>query len=1073
MFNRGKRFWEENPLDDDLEYMDDAYYEEGEDAFYEEDGDFDEEAYYTDEEYAGEEAYYADEEDAGEEAYYADEEDAGEEAYPLEEEEYAEEAFYESEENAGEEAFYEFEEIDEDAGIYEDMEDSSEDGLIYADEEEEAYVPIRDTVRGENIFQKLWYKLLHMSTMDKIVTTTGVLVLVMALVTGAVYVSARFLDKQVASFDTVGNQLDGVNLIGEQGLTAVADAEMARLAAAGAIEEDKEYDEEEYTKEVSVSINMTSIEKDLKVKFVNSRTNKLIANVPFSISVTTPSGKTETWTDDDMDGIIYKTGIEHGNYSVAMNELADSKYKDYLISTDAEKVTVRKEIAYQKVDVSDEIKDESEIDSKKEDTKDKETEVESILTDTVAWVESTKTTVGEGWTAVSKSQIPAPLTAAKTASFMRTAAVTMGSLELTEGGTGSVAVTAPSGVTFENISYTSSDASVATVSADGQVTALKAGKTTITFRAIGKTTDVSGGTTEEEYTGSCTVTVKAAPPATVPVTAVALNKTTLSLTKDGTETLTATVDPADATNKELKWESSDSTVATVDAAGKVTALKAGKAVITVSSVSDSGVKATCEVTVTEAAETRTLTLSQTALNVAPNSTQTFTATIGNTVAGGTVAGTITAKSDNTAVADVKVENNNGKATITVTAKAAGTAKITVAIDGTAVSQICTVTVGNRTMTLDKATMSVLTGSSADCTAVITGTGGTVTAETTDSKIATVKVTASAADGKTTAKVTVTGVAAGSATITVIYKENALELKKTFTVTVTANTTLLKMADDRQLWVLTSDNKYREATYADYYNASITTFYLKTEGTVKYTGWQTLDGKLYYFDASGKKVTGEQVIQGAKYNFASDGSLVVGSGAFGIDVSKWNGTIDWQAVKNSGVNYVIIRCGYRGSSTGALVEDPKFRANIKGASDAGIKVGIYFFSQAVNRNEAVEEASMVLELIKGYKVSYPVFLDVESSGGRADGIDKNTRTDVIKAFCETIQNSGYTAGVYANKNWLTNKIDAGQLGRYKIWLAQYASAPTYTGRYDMWQYKSTGRVTGISGNVDLNLSYLGY
>ncbi len=1079
MFNRSKRLREENPLNDDLEYMDDAYYEEGEDAFYEEEEDFGDEAYYADEEGAADEAYYADEEGAADEAYYADEEDAADEAYYADEEDAGEETYFEEEEFTEEASYFEdedaFYEDAEDNGYFEDMEDFSEDGLIYADEEEEAYVPVLDTVRGENIFQKLWYKMLHMSTMDKIVTTTGVLVLVMALVTGAVYVSARFLDKQVVSFDTVGNQLDNVTLIGEQGLTAVADAELARLSVAGAIEEDKDYDEEEYTKEVSVSINMTSIEKDLKVKFVNSKTNKLIANVPFSISVTTPSGKTETWTDDDMDGIIYKTGIEHGNYTVAMNELTDSKYKDYLISTDGQKVTVKKEIAYQKVDVADEIKDESEIDSKKEDTKDKETEVESILTDTVAWVESTKTTVGETYTAVPKTQVPAPLTTAKTTSFMRTAAVTMNNLELTEGSTGSVAVTAPDGVTFENISYTSSDASVATVSADGQVTALKAGTATISFQATGKKTDdsVSGGTSEEIYTGSCVITVKAAPPATVPVTGITLNKSALSLTKDGTETLTAAVVPENATNKELKWESSDSTVATVDAAGKVTALKAGKTTITVSSVSDSNIKATCEVTVAEAAETRTLTLSQTALNMAPNGTLAFTAAIGNSVSGGTVTGTITAKSDNTAVADVKVENNNGKATITVTAKAAGTAKITVIIDGTAISQICTVTVGNRTITLDKATISVLTGSSADCTAVITGTGGTVTAETTDSKIATAKVTTSAADGKTTAKVTVTGVAAGSATITVTYKENGAELKKTFTVTVVANTTLLKLADGRQLWVLVSDNKYREANYADYYNTAITTFYVRAEGTVKYTGWQTLDGKLYYFDASGKKVTGEQVIQGAKYNFASDGSLVVGSGAFGIDVSKWNGTIDWQAVKNSGVNYVIIRCGYRGSSTGALVEDPKFRANIKGASDAGIKVGIYFFSQAVNRNEAVEEASMVLELIKGYKISYPVFLDVESSGGRADGIDKNTRTDVIKAFCETIQNSGYTAGVYANKSWLTNKIDAGQLSRYKIWLAQYASTPTYTGRYDMWQYKSTGRVTGISGNVDLNLSYLGY
>lgn len=117
--------------------------------------------------------------------------------------------------------------------------------------------------------------------------------------------------------------------------------------------------------------------------------------------------------------------------------------------------------------------------------------------------------------------------------------------------------------------------------------------------------------------------------------------------------------------------------------------------------------------------------------------------------------------------------------------------------------------------------------------------------------------------------------------------------------------------------------------------------------------------------------------------------------------------------------------------------------------------------------------MVLELVKNYKISYPIFLDVESSGGRADGIDKQTRTEVCKAFCQTIQNAGYTAGIYANKTWLTSKIDTSALSAYKIWLAQYAAKPTYEGRYDLWQYKSTGRVSGISGNVDLNLSYLGY
>ena len=289
--------------------------------------------------------------------------------------------------------------------------------------------------------------------------------------------------------------------------------------------------------------------------------------------------------------------------------------------------------------------------------------------------------------------------------------------------------------------------------------------------------------------------------------------------------------------------------------------------------------------------------------------------------------------------------------------------------------------------------------------------------------------------------------------------------------------ILKSTSGETLYIK-KDGKYVEAKYADYYTAS--EFFRKvtqTTGEYRYTGWQTIDGVTYFFDKNGNKVTGEQVIQGAKYNFNSDGSLNNSSGQLGIDVSKWNGNIDWNAVKNSGISYVIIRCGYRGSTTGALIEDPMFRSNIQGASKAGLKVGIYFFTQAVNEVEAVEEASMVLSLISGYNISYPVFLDVEATSGnngRADGISVAARTAVCKAFCQTISNSGYKAGIYANKTWLNSFIDTPSLTGYKIWLAQYAAAPSYTRtKYDMWQYSSKGKVTGIAKEVDMNISYMGY
>lgn len=389
------------------------------------------------------------------------------------------------------------------------------------------------------------------------------------------------------------------------------------------------------------------------------------------------------------------------------------------------------------------------------------------------------------------------------------------------------------------------------------------------------------------------------------------------------------------------------------------------------------------------------------------------------------------------------------------------------ISGLTAACSVTVTASTKVLRLDKATEMVFIGTPVFLNATLENAPETavLTVESSDINVARAEIS-----GR---MITVTGLAAGSANITVKYTENNYTIPAVCTVTVKQNprenrTTLLKDKEGNELYV--QDNgDYRLAYYADYYTYD--KFFKK--GEAKYTGWQTINGVVKYFDINGNAVVGEQVIQGVKYNFASDGALITGSGSMGIDVSRWNGNIDWNAVKNSGVSYVIIRCGYRGSTQGSLIVDPKFQSNIKGATEAGLKVGVYFFTQAVDRVEAVEEASMVLDLIKNYRISYPVFLDVEASGGRADGISKETRTEVCKAFCQTIQNANYTAGIYANKTWLTDKIDVSQLSAYKIWLAQYASAPTYTGRYDMWQYKSTGKVSGISGDVDLNLSYLGY
>ncbi len=195
---------------------------------------------------------------------------------------------------------------------------------------------------------------------------------------------------------------------------------------------------------------------------------------------------------------------------------------------------------------------------------------------------------------------------------------------------------------------------------------------------------------------------------------------------------------------------------------------------------------------------------------------------------------------------------------------------------------------------------------------------------------------------------------------------------------------------------------------------------------------------------------------------------------GIDVSKWNGEIDWEVVKAEGVDFAIIRCGYRGSSSGWLLEDPYFYKNLTGARKAGIKVGLYFFTQATNLVEAVEEASMVVSLLGDTEIEYPVFIDTEGAGGngRADNLDPGTRTAVVNAFCQTIQNAGLDAGVYSGRNWFYNNLIVDEMEAPNVWLAEYRQTPLYEGRYDMWQYTSSGSVAGIEGRVDLNISYLG-
>ena len=201
---------------------------------------------------------------------------------------------------------------------------------------------------------------------------------------------------------------------------------------------------------------------------------------------------------------------------------------------------------------------------------------------------------------------------------------------------------------------------------------------------------------------------------------------------------------------------------------------------------------------------------------------------------------------------------------------------------------------------------------------------------------------------------------------------------------------------------------------------------------------------------------------------------------GIDVSKYNGDIDWNKVKKSGVDFAIVRVGYRGyGKSGTLCTDPNYQANIKGALAAGIKVGVYYFTEAITTDEAREEAEFCISKIKDYDITLPVAIDYEfpTDGKNPIGrmynakLSKADATANVKAFCAAVKKAGYTPLVYANKSDLSSLINGKTIGNsYKVWLANYTTKTTYANSYEYWQYTSSGKVNGITGKVDCNFWY---
>ena len=188
---------------------------------------------------------------------------------------------------------------------------------------------------------------------------------------------------------------------------------------------------------------------------------------------------------------------------------------------------------------------------------------------------------------------------------------------------------------------------------------------------------------------------------------------------------------------------------------------------------------------------------------------------------------------------------------------------------------------------------------------------------------------------------------------------------------------------------------------------------------------------------------------------------------GIDVSEFQGKIDWEKVKNSGVEFAILRCGYGMDFSNQ--DDVEYERNANECERLGIPYGVYLMSYANTVEKARSEAKHVLRLIEGHKISLGVWYDIEDNG-TSGAINKETLTNIINTFCNTIKNAGYKVGVYANLNWLENKIEKTIKDNYDIWVAQYYSKCEYEGKYIMWQHTSSGKVNGISTNVDMNILY---
>ena len=196
---------------------------------------------------------------------------------------------------------------------------------------------------------------------------------------------------------------------------------------------------------------------------------------------------------------------------------------------------------------------------------------------------------------------------------------------------------------------------------------------------------------------------------------------------------------------------------------------------------------------------------------------------------------------------------------------------------------------------------------------------------------------------------------------------------------------------------------------------------------------------------------------------------------GVDVSLYQGDIEWNKVKNAGIEFAILRLGFRGyGQDGKIVLDSKFEENYNNAINEEIEIGVYFFSQATNVEEAKEEAKFVLDNIKEKEIKYPIIFDLEKikyDVARTDNLNIDEITNITHEFCEEIEKNGYKPCIYGNAKTFTTKLKLEEFNGYKKWYADYQEIPIYPYEFDIWQYTESGNVDGIDGNVDLNICFL--